>query len=574
MGNTGEQHMIATEILNHFDLPSELKGVTGTFRYRYFEPLEKVEENTRFAEDSEAWPRYTLIEWEGENDPINIDVSTQDYVHRENLFFPSDLNSGFTSLTTSEEEAAEQQTHIVSDNTSVASKLEYLLESVASDKYTENLEENINSSRSVIPVLDPTTNVPIVGKNAVENPNQAPDILIRSANAYSCIAKSVDSPLSGGTLDSFKAITKTISKKAIKELEERNEERLLSTFAHALKQLGAPNEKGEITTRLFTVSRNSDASKLLEDWKLIGYFLSKFRIENNTEKYMYSRVVYNKKYEDPYVAYGKTYRYEIRPIFCKYIMEDSNRVVFLCSDESSFIDVECIEKRAPSPPRNLRFNYIGNENIEITWERPESIIVDKNKSYDTDDIKGYQLFYRHSLTEPYQLYRYFTFNNTFPQTYASRSAEIISDDLIISSEYSPTGELDPKNLPRFVEFRKYIFKIRPNTDYLFAMCSIDAHGNSSQYSVQYKIRRNNVTGEVDIQVLSIQGAPKQYPNMLIQGKLVDSSMKVSGYQFMDIYFAPDTIISAPNRNEPATKLQLFDLETQVEKNITITINET
>ena len=117
-------------------------------------------------------------------------------------------------------------------------------------------------------------------------------------------------------------------------------------------------------------------------------------------------------------------------------MPSSDRVVFLCSDESSYIDVECIEKKSPNPPKNLRFEYIGDDLIDITWERPISKVVDKNKVFDSDDIKGYQLFYRHSLHEPYQLYRYFTFNNTLPQKYKQRSAELISASLcqlIISS---------------------------------------------------------------------------------------------------------------------------------------------
>jgi hypothetical protein len=105
------------------------------------------------------------------------------------------------------------------------------------------------------------------------------------------------------------------------------------------------------------------------------------------------------------------------------------------------------------------------------------------------------------------------------------------------------------------------------------MCSIDAHGNSSNYSAQYKIRRNNVTGEVDIQLLCPEGAPKQYPNLLIPGKLVDASFKSSGYQYMDIYFAPDSKLSVPNINQEAVNIQLFELETQIEKNITITIKE-
>ena len=40
---------------------------------------------------------------------------------------------------------------------------------------------------------------------------------------------------------------------------------------------------------------------------------------------------------------------------------------------------------------------------------------------------------------------------------------------------------------------------------------------------------------------------------------------------MDIYYAPDSTISKPSANEPAVNIQLFELETQVEKNVSITL---
>ena len=113
--------------------------------------------------------------------------------------------------------------------------------------------------------------------------------------------------------------------------------------------------------------------------------------------------------------------------------------------------------------------------------------------------------------------------------------ETISDDYIISSEYETPDTVDPDDIVSFYEYREYVVPIRSNVDYYFALCSIDAHGNSSNYSAQYKIRRNNVTGEVDIQLICPVGAPKQYPNLLIPGRLVQPSMKVSGYKLSLIH---------------------------------------
>ena len=80
-----------------------------------------------------------------------------------------------------------------------------------------------------------------------------------------------------------------------------------------------------------------------------------------------------------------------------------------------------------------------------------------------------------------------------------------------------------------------------------------------------------MTGEVDVEMISKAGAPKQYPNLLIPNKLVRPSFTVSGYHYMDIYYAPDTKVSKPSSNVPSVNLQLFELETQVEKNILVTL---
>ena len=322
----------------------------------------------------------------------------------------------------------------------------------------------------------------------------------------------------------------------------------------------------------------------LNNFELIGYSISKYLILNDDSlEYQYTRFVTERRYKDVYVAYGKTYRYEIRPVFAKYVDPDdihNERVVFISSDESNYIDIECTEEKSPSPPRNLDFEYVLNSKIKLTWQRPESYVSDisdefgnrdtpSSKLYDTDDIKGYQIFVRNSLLEPYKLFKYFTFNNTFPIEARIKPPEIIPDEYIRSYEDNRTTNSESKI--KFYEPTEFVIDIRPNTDYFFAMCSIDAHGNSSEYSAQYKIRRNNVTGEISADMISVQGAPKQYPNLLIPSKLLRPSFTVSGYKFMDIYYAPDTNISKPNVNTPAANINLFELTTQVEKNIEITL---
>tara|TARA_Y100000593_G_scaffold68633_1_gene126110 strand:- start:3558 stop:5285 length:1728 start_codon:yes stop_codon:yes gene_type:complete len=567
-------NLFGTDVINHFDLPRELKSITGSFKYRFFEPAEQIEEDSRFANNGLDVPRYIEISWSGKGTLLTgLGITNANIVHRENLFFPSDLNSGYSTLMSAEAEISQTQDMVVSD-ASTGSKLDYLLKSVASNEFTEELENNLDSdTETKIPVLDPTTGVPIVSTTIIENVGQPSDIMIRTKNVAQILNASNKSPLSGDAFSDIKEIADVVSTEAASKAEARNGRRLLSTFYYGLVQLGAPNDEGKIMASLITVPRTSQPMGTLSNWSLVGYCLSKYRIEEGTPKYLYSRVLFVRSFKDPYVAYGKNYRYELRPIYGKYINNDSSQVVLLASDESAYINIACEELKSPNPPKNLKFEYILNNNIRIKWQRPNSYVHDENKAWDTDDIKGYQIFIRNSLLEPYKLYRYFTFNNTFPRSAAMYASELISDDYIISSEYDFPDNTDINKIPKFYEFKEHILDIRANTDYYFAMCSIDAHGNSSNYSAQYKVRRNNVTGEVDINLLCPEGAPKQYPNLLVPGKLVDASFKSSGYQYMDVYFAPDSKLSVPNVGQEAVNIQMFELETQIEKNIIITIKE-
>lgn len=570
------QEIYGTNLLNHFDLPIEIKNIRGSFRYRFFSPTEQIDEENLEAENGKADPRYIILNWEGEGDLVESDGFKDQLVHRENLFFPNDLNSGFCCLTTEESRISQSQQQVISD-ASVGSKLDYLLKTVASNEFTEGIEENITTpmgpeNKSRIPILDPTTNRPIQSTRVYGSEEAPSDIFINKAIVEKVIKYSGSSPISQGSYDDIMELSEIIETEEIAKIQKRSGKRLLTTLNYAIQQLySKTNKDSKKSTNLINFPRLNDG--YLENWGLIGYVVTKYRITNNDRKYMYSRIVSERRFRDPHVAYGATYSYDLRPVYAKYIDENTDSILVLASDESSNIEITCEELRAPAPPKNLSFEYVLNNNIEITWSRPESYVDDENQVWDTDDIKGYQIFIRNSLMDPYRLYRYFTFNNTFPRSAVMYANEVISDDYIISSEYDFPDSIDIKDIPNFYEYTQYTIDIRPNTDYYFALCSIDAHGNSSNYSAQYRVRRDNVTGEVDIRLLCPEGAPKQYPNLLIQGKLVQPSFKSSGFRYLDVYFAPDSQVSAPNVGEPAVNIQLFDLETQIEKNIVVTINE-
>ena len=570
-----------TDIINFFDIDNQINEIVGTFRYRFFDPIEQIDENCRFLNPNEIErdvPRYCLVTWKTGQKEI-VDIGLQDFhtfTHKENFFFASDLSPTYCVLVRDDKKMLQNQSHVISDNATTGSKLDYLLKTVNSNEYTEQLEENLDvvGSPTVIPVVDPTTNRP-VEKVDINDKSQSPDMQIRAINSYSILKASQRSPLNRGIYDSVVEKAQIIQKQRNSLPKEERHSRKLTTLFTTIETI---KEAGE--TSFFQISRAGKPDDYLQQWSLVGFVISKYRLQDDQEVYMYSRFSKITKLRDPYVAYGQTYRYQIRPVYGKYVNNKrigssylDNTVAFIGSSESASIDVECTELKVPSPPRNPRFEYIGNSNLKVSWERPSSYVSDEDKIFDTNDIKGYQILIRNSLIEPYRLFRYFTFNNTKPENLRMRSLETISDDYIISSEYSVPDTVAPDDIPEFYEYTEYILPIRSNMDYYFALCSIDAHGNSSEYSAQYKVRRNNVTGEVDIQLVCPVGAPKQYPNMLIPGKLVQPSFKVSGYKYMDTYFAPDAAVSMPSFGGEGANIQLFELETEVEKNIKITLNQ-
>ena len=261
-----------------------------------------------------------------------------------------------------------------------------------------------------IPLIDPTTNRPVQSTSVYDNAEEPPDLFIRSVNLKSVIDSSNISPLSLSVYKEFEQSADSISKDAITSTNAspRDGKRLLSTLNYALERLAHMDDSDtEKPAALISLTRRDP--EFLSKWSLIGYCISKYRVDNQSNSYMYSRVVFVRNFRDPHVANGKKYKYEIRPVYAKYAHEHSDQVVVLASDESANIIIDCQELKVPSPPKNLRFEYVLNNNINISWERPLSYVDDENQRWDTNDIKGYQIFVRNSLHEPYRLFKYFNF---------------------------------------------------------------------------------------------------------------------------------------------------------------------
>jgi len=584
-----------TKSINHLHIGNDVIDITGRFVYRKFEPFEQTDEqlsktphwvkpgklypvvyddsSTENIQESNV-PRYIELSWTG--NPITDiglremieSVNLDDLMQGTNIFFNSDLQQEAVIYSSKEQEDLQFQDAKISDNVTEKNKIEYLLSQVDSSSFTESIEKDLNfGGGSQIPVLENTTNKPVqkVSRNEKIAP---PDILINSRVASSVMSASYRSPFTGESLFNQLGVAESLSKKINSYENGVTFNNLKETFSKSRNKNseGFPIHSSNVDTNI--------QKKLSSGFELLGYVILKYKMNQGEKSYMYTRFVSGHEYRDPYVAYGKIYHYEIRPVYGIYWTKAKN-IFIIASDESVVIDIECTELKLPSPPSNLSFSYEGAEKVKVSWSKPSSFVEDDGTLFDSADIKGYQIFSRNSVLEPYTLLKYFKFNNTVPAKYRIYAKENIPDSHVVNYEDPNPPQTDSNGAPVYYEPGNWVLNIRSNVDYFFTMCSIDAHGNSSNYGTQYKVRRNNVTGEVEIKAISPEGAPKQYPNLLIPGELVEPVMKVSGYENIDIYYNPDTKYSKPNVSTGAASfnLHLFELETQTEKNIKIQIDE-
>ena len=213
--------------------------------------------------------------------------------------------------------------------------------------------------------------------------------------------------------------------------------------------------------------------------------------------------------------------------------------------QTTGIDVTAREKFPPLPPNGFSFNYQGDNEIKISWNKNLKVWEDisfgsKTANVTADDVGGFLLFVRNDLLKPYELYRQFHMTTKERPPTLSKNAErktvsTYREPFVVNVQSTIVGLVIGDNNIEYVTDSTafdHILTLRSNVDYYIAMASYDIHGNISPYSEQFFIRKNNVTGEILTTNICGPGAPLSYPNITIPSKFVLSSMKASGYRYL------------------------------------------
>jgi hypothetical protein len=297
-------------------------------------------------------------------------------------------------------------------------------------------------------------------------------------------------------------------------------------------------------------------SNLTNPIKLIGYVIDRYKTTNNgfeKEKTFYIEDIRKTSLEDVSVLYGITYVYAVRVVasvkLLTYTADGStvNSSTIYVSSRPVSIPVECYEYSPPPEPNNIRFvfDYL-KRNLKIHWDVP----VNPQK-----DVKQFQVFRRKNIKEPFELIAQYGFDNT---EFGSGTTRYKTGEIVDANNFSGTSQ-ENRNLIILSENPIYMhidedFTVDPeffiSSDYIYSICSVDAHGMVSNYSSQHRVTFDSYKNKLITEVICDSGSPRQYPNMNLRTDAFKDTIKVLGdnSRKLEVYFTPEYLKVKDERN--------------------------
>lgn len=275
---------------------------------------------------------------------------------------------------------------------------------------------------------------------------------------------------------------------------------------------------------------------VLPKFASVGYVVTKSKIVRGVKTKVedfYIDGVYATQFIDPKVAYGQTYVYEVSTVtlvemtidFEEENEEPSIRFIRFLVQSNPSIDAKvlCVEEEAPPAPDAIFYKYdYDRDSLVMDWRHP---ITSQR------DIKGFQVFRRRSISEPFELLQQYDFNDAMIKY---PSSEKPSESVVKKSKY-PVLSHEDNGFGRA-------------SSYIYTVCSIDAHGYLSNYGTQTEVTFDRNTNKIRLRNVSQPGAPRQYPNMYISPteaqningvRITEDVMRDSMHTKMKVYFDPE-----------------------------------
>lgn len=536
----------------------EITGQTAEFVYNFYTYDERVNPYDTKNLSLEKIPRYVLLNWNSpalssselitENkekkdntEKYNIENNSSKILSEDNFFNPGYVNHTFSNIDIIEQGATDLEIYsrlLRHDTESIYQMSKYQIEGMASfgNSNDKQYEKNLGTlSNSYMKLADFPKNS--LGLRVYDSSNNLTDTddLIRSIS------------------DSI-SLSLKINSCVIPDIFENSAVKGPSTNLESLKIRHAESQSG-ISKNVVGLNvepiRNESATNSLNNLKnpvsLIGYVIDRYLVESKgfkKESTFFIEDISQTSFEDKTVLYGVSYVYTIRVVASIKIFTYSSgegipdlSTLYVSSRPMS-VSVECYEYVPPPEPNNLKFifDYI-KRNLVIQWDTP----INPQK-----DIKQFQVFRRKSIKEPFELIAQYGFDKSIT---GSGGKKYVTGEKVDANNTESMSE-DLKYLVKRSEFPVYMHRDEDfsvdteflvSSAYIYAICSIDAHGMISNYSTQFYVTFDPYKNRLIVKDVCDSGSPKQYPNMKLRMDAFKDVIKVSGdnSRQMHVYFTPE-----------------------------------
>ena len=256
----------------------------------------------------------------------------------------------------------------------------------------------------------------------------------------------------------------------------------------------------------------------------LGYIIDRYEIDNGgiikKSQSIYISSTNTGNYIDTRIKYGIQYVYSLRTVAAFFVttVRDSGDLqtsrFLVASRPSTFSSILTNENVPPPPPSDINFYWdYQRASLQINWAFPTNPQL---------DIKKWQIFRRKDVSAPFSLIAQLDFDDSIIKTPPN---EVIDKSLIKIFKSSTTFYIEPA-------FEK-------DSDFIYAVCSCDAHGMTSNYSSQYRVTFDRIKNKLKKTMISSAGAAKQYPNTYLKTELSLDSVKSANSEKIRIYFDPE-----------------------------------
>lgn len=307
--------------------------------------------------------------------------------------------------------------------------------------------------------------------------------------------------------------------------------------------------------------------------RITGYVIERFRL--NPEGFQKDSTIYIEdptisSYVDRTVLYGESYVYTVKVVANVQMLmysnpdersESSKLSTLYVTSKNITTSVECFEYVAPPPPQNLRFSFdYVNFKLMIEWDDPTN---------PQKDIRQYQVLRRKSIKEPFELIAQYGFDTSIP---GSDGKKYLTGEVVDANNFQNMSE-EAKTFVKNLQYAVYShvdldFKVDTeffiSSDYIYAVCSVDAHGLISNYSKQYQVVFDSIKNRLVTKLICDAGSPRQYPNMNLSIDTFKDVIHVEGKDLkkLQVFFTPE-YLRVKDAIRPSQQYKIIEAQTPV-----------